>query len=156
MNSKYLSFSISSENYLIPLSFISAIYQISSKRGPFSNFQEDGVGHMSFRGKKLPVFCLTTLLGGASKHRLSSMGEHCVIDLKLSSGDFGAFVENLEGIVSFNSSDVQVFKDPIRPTVCGKAYGIRKTYMVLDPEKMIDKIRIKKIMGHPSNFEKAG
>ena len=79
-----------------------------------------------------------------------------MIDLKLSSGDFGAFVENLEGIVSFNSSDVQVFKDPIRPTVCGKAYGIRKTYMVLDPEKMIDKIRIKKIMGHPSNFEKAG
>lgn len=149
MKNSYLCFSVDEEYYLVPLNYVSAIYQAPKHEASVLGTKGFFLGQKSFRGKVLQLFCFRSLLGSNFLNK-GLHSESCIIDFKLNDGDWGGLVQSLEGIISFDRNEVQAYIDPKKPMICGKAYGIKRNYFILDPEKMISKIERK--LTHSNTF----
>ncbi|MCB0391042.1 MAG: chemotaxis protein CheW [Bdellovibrionales bacterium] len=133
---KYICFKLGDELFASPLSKVVEIYQLQDLE-PIKKGVSIFLGNFNAGALEIPLLDLAKIVG--RKNKTTQHEESCIVIFDLSDGPWGALVENLEGIITFDSSDIQGYSEPDSP-IYGKAMGVKNTYKLINPEKMVNKI----------------
>ncbi len=135
---KYVCFYLGDELFVIPLSSVSEVYQLDNSLAQATTDNEIYLGKFTAGDNQVPMLDLGKVVG-RNINNFENMNESCVLLFNLPDGPWAALVDSLEGIVTIDSKDIQRCRKGNSP-VFAKASGIKRTYFLIDPERMINKI----------------
>ncbi|MCB9024853.1 MAG: chemotaxis protein CheW [Bdellovibrionaceae bacterium] len=134
---KYLCYRLGDELFASPLSKVVEIYQLEDLE-PIKKGNTVFLGNINLGALEIPLVDLTRIVGRKPKSHFSK-DETSIIVFDLSDGPWGALVESIEGIINFSPKEIQRVAGSDSP-IYGKASGVKQTYLLLNPEYMVNKM----------------
>ncbi len=138
MSDRYICFYLGEDLFIVPLHSVSEIYQLNPDKNYSELSKNVYMGHEEIGGEHLPLINLSQVVNRGFTRPLNN-SESCILKFQLSDGAWGGVVDSLEGIIRINKEDIHQHKEPGSP-IRAKAMGIRRSYLLMDPEKILNKI----------------
>lgn len=134
---KYLCYRLGQELFASPISKVVEVYQLEDLE-PIKKENTVFLGNINLGAIKIPLVDLTRIVGRKVKAD-QKKEESSIIVFDLNGGPWGALVESIEGIISFSPSEIQRVAESDSP-IYAKASGVKQTYLLLNPERMVNKL----------------
>lgn len=133
---KYVCFSLAGDLFVAPLSSVAEVYQVDQPL-EVENLSAEVIGSCTVGEKTIPLINLHAI---TRRPRYQSQSqETCIVVFHLSDGYWGALVDTLEGIIAADPKNILSYAEVNSP-VRGKLVEIQRSYLLIDPEKLVSQI----------------